>query len=378
MTSLAETISESKDASKESREQALSYFHEALEFFERCLRLQERALSKAEDQVEDQVDQISKATGGLQIDDAEPIETFEQSALDEEWVTIVEPVTSDTLNDTIIAQLETLTAICNLDGSCDQTEVRRITEYYSSNLTDKIMDFAATSARQSETWRVRSRFICALADVAFRLSLIDVYSYEKELTLSFAGPDIATDHRVLCDKADAEVAFSSSIGFCLPLLLQSQDLASLNGIRWRFLSSALNDLTTASKISDVQNLARVHLRRGDCELLRYQLGQDPTRYDPALRSAAILIKNAGTYYRGAAGYSRIEAAPEEEREAIIKDAIAASLSGDSEKLQNILSKREEGPGTDLSEIVEEMREEGLLSNEDTISIRELVLGIDTL
>ena len=372
MTSLAENITESKDASKESRDQALRYFQEALDLFNQCLRLQERALSEAEDGV----NRISEVTGGLQNDDAEPAETFEQSASDEGWVTIVEPVTYDTLTDTIIAQLETLTAICSLAGSCVQTEVRWIEEYYSSNLKDKIMVFAAASARESETWLVRSRFTCALADVSFRLGIVDVSRYEKELRSSFTWPDFATDPRALCDKADAEVAFSSSIGFCLPVLLQSQDLAGLNGIRWRSLNSALNDLTTASKISNVHNLARVHLRRGDCELLRYQLGQDPYHYDRAFRSASVLLKNAGTYYRGAAGYSRIEAAPEEEREAIIKDAIAASLSGDSEKLQNIISKREM-PRTALLENVEEMKEEGLLSNEDIVSIRELISGIDT-
>lgn len=375
MTSLAENISESKDASKESRDQALRYFQEALDFFNRCLRLQEGVLSEAEDQV----NRSGEATGDLQNDDAEPAEAFEQSASDEGWVTIVEPVTYDTLTDTIIAQLETLTAICSLAGSCHQAEVRWIEEYYSSNLKDKTMVFAAASARQSETWLVRSRFTCALADVSFRLSVVDVSSYEKELRSSFTWPDFdfATDPRALCDKADAEVAFSSSIGFCLPVLLQSQDLASLNGIRWRSLSSALDDLTTASKISKVHNLARVHLRRGDCELLRYQLGQDPTRYDRAIQSASILIKNAGTYYRGAAGYARIEAAPEEEREAIIKDAIVASFSGNSEKLKNIISKREM-PGAAVLEHVEEMTEEGILSNEDSVSIRELISGINTL
>lgn len=362
-------MSESKDASKESRDQALRHFQEALEFFNRCLRLQESELSEAEDRV----NRISEATGSPQNDDAEPAETFEPSASDERWATIVEPITYDTLTDTIIAQLETLTAICSLVGFYDQTEVRWIEEYYSSNLKDKIMIFAAASARQSDTWLVRSRFICALTDVAFRLGLADVSSYEKELSSSFSWPDFATDPQALCDKADAEVAFSSSIGVCLPMLIQLQDLESLNGIRWRSLSLALNDLTTASKISNVHNLARVHLRRGDCELLRYQLGQEPTRYDRAFRSASVLIKNAGTYYRGAAGYSRIEAAPEEEREAIIKDAIAASLSGDLKKLQHILSKREI-PRTALLEIVEEMKEEGLLSNGDTVSIREVISG----
>lgn len=360
-------MSESEDTSKESHDRVLHYFQEALECFDRCLRLQESELSEAADRV----NRISEAMSSPQNDNAEPAETLEQSASDERWATIIEPVTYDTLTDTITAQLGTLTAISSLVGSHDQTAVGWIEEYYSSNLKDKIMVYAAAAARQSETWLVRSRFICALKDTAFRLDLVDVSSYEKELSSSFNRADFATDPQALCDKADAEVAFSTSIGFRLPLLLQSRGLASLNDIRWRYLSLALSDLTTASKISNVHNLARVHLRRGDCELLRYQLGQEPTCYDRAIRSASVLIKNAGAFYRGAAGYSRSEGAPEEEREAIMKDAIAASLSGDLEKVQHILSKREM-PGTALLEIIEEMKEEGLLSNEDTVSIRELI------
>lgn len=298
---------------------------------------------------------------------------LDQSASDERWATIVEPVTYDTLTDTIIAQLETLTAICSLTGSYGPTDITKIEEYYSSSLKGKVLIYGGASARPSEIWLVRSKFVCALTDAAFRLGLVDVSNYERELISSFNWPDFATDPRALCDKADAEVAFSSSIGVQLPMLLQSGDLASLSGIRWRSLSLALNDLTTASKIPNMHNLTRVHLRRGDCELLRYQLGQEPTLYDRALRSASILIKNAGTYYRGAVGYSRIEGAPEEEREAIMKEAIAERLSGDPEKLQHILSEREMS-ATAMLEILEEMQEEGLLSGENIVSIRELISG----
>lgn len=365
-------MSESKDTPEESRGQALRYFQEALEFFNRCLRLQELELPETEDWA----NRIGETMGSSQNEEADPQGGFEQSASDERWATILEPVTYDTLTDTIIAQLETLTAICSLVRPYNQTEISWIEEYYSSSLNDKIMIYAGASARQNEIWLVRSRFVCARTDAAFRLGLVDISSYENEISSSFTWPNFATDPRALCDKADAEVAFSSSIGVRLPMLLQLRDMESLNVLRWKSLSLALNNLTTASEIPNVHNLARVHLRRGDCELLRYQLGQEPMRYDRALRSASVLIKNAGTYYRGAAGYSRSEGAPEEECEAIMKDAIAACLSGDSSKVQQILSKREL-PGTALLELVEEMKEEGLLSNEDTVSIRELISQIIT-
>lgn len=371
LTTLAETISEGKNVSKKGCDQALGYFQEALEYFNRCLRLQESELSEAEKQA----DRVNETMSISQDDDAEPAEDFELSASDERWATIIEPVTYHTLTDTINAQLETLTAVCSLAGRYNPTETKRLEEYYSSNLKDKVMVYAGASARQRETWLTRGRFTCALTDAAFRLGLVDITSYERELISTFASLDFSKDPQALCDKADAEVALNLSIGLQLSVLLQSQDLASLNGMRWRILTSALDDLTAASKmkIPNVHNLAGIHLRRGDCELLRYQLGQEPTRYDRAVRSTTVLIKNAGTYYRGAAGFFRNEGATEEEREAIMKEAIAGILSGSSEQLQRIVREREE-PESALMEMVEDMKEEGLLSNENVASITELFPG----
>lgn len=367
LTSLAETICEGKNSSKQSRDEALGFFQEALTYFNRCLKLQELQMSEA-------AEQHSRMDDTMTIfpdDNAEPAEGFEQRTSDERWATIIEPVTNSTLIDTVIAQLETLTAFCSLLGSYGQFEFQWVKEYYDGNLRDKIMVYTGASERKRETLLARARFTSALTDVAFRLALIDITTYERELNTFFSFFDVADNPQALCDKADAEITLSSSIGIQLPLLLQSQDLASLNGMRWKYLSLALDDLTTAAKLPDVQNVARVHLRRGDCEMLRYQLGQAPTHYDRAFKSASVLIMNAGTYYRGAAGFSK--GSIEDEREAIIKEAIIRSLSGDMDKLEPIRRGSEEVKSA-LAEVVAEMKEEGLLSNEAATAIAELLPG----
>ena len=367
MTSLAEAIEECKSIPRKNHEQALAYFHEALELFNRCLSVQELEFSCIAEE-NNRSDEILPASQ----DDAQVAGDLEQEALEEQWVTIVEPVTYNTLIDTVIAQLEALTALCSLMGSHSPTEIQRIEEYYSGNLKDKVMLYGDASGRQHETWLAKARFTCTLNDAAFRLGLVDITGYERELRSSFTWPGLANDPRALCDKADAEVALSSSIGVQLSMLLQSQNLESLNSLRWRYLSFALDDLAAAAKIPNVQNLARVHLRRGDCELLRYQLGREPTCYDRAFRSASVLIKNAGTYYRGAAGLSRSQGEPDEEREATMKEAIAAGLSGDLDKLQgNLRGGGEEAKRAALLETVEDMKEEGLLSNGDATSFMRL-------
>lgn len=69
--------------------------------------------------------------------------------------------------------------------------------------------------------------------------------------------------------------------------------------RWQALTTALNALTTASKIPSADNLPKIHLARGDVELLRFQLGQPPNNFDSAAKNAGVLVKNAEKFYRGA-------------------------------------------------------------------------------
>jgi tetratricopeptide (TPR) repeat protein len=367
LTSLAETICDGKNTTKESCDEALGFFQEALTHFNRCLDLQQLQMSEIDEQHSRMNDKMTIS----EADNAGLAERVEQRTSDERWAMILEPVTSSTLIDTVIAQLETLTALCSLLGSYGQSELQWINRYYDGNLRDKVMVCAGASERKHETLLAKARFTSALTDVAFRLGLIDVSTYESELKISFSPLDITEDPQALCDKADAEITLSTSIGIQLPFLLQSQDLTSLNGLRWKYLGLALDDLTAVAKLPDLQNIARVHLRRGDCEVLRYQLGQAPTHYDRAFRSASVLIMNAGTYYRGASGFSK--GLIEDEREAIMKEAIIRSLSDDMDKLELILHGSEEVKSA-LAEVVAEMKEEGLLSSETAASIAELFPG----
>jgi hypothetical protein len=245
--------------------------------------------------------------------------------------------------------------------------IKWIEDYYSTNLKEKVTVYGIASDRQRDTGLARARFTWAFTSSAFRAGLVDINIYERELISSFNSLDFAQDPEALCDKADAEIALNSSIRDQITVLLQSRDLASLHSMRWRYLSLALEDLSAASKLSNAQNLGRVHSRRGDCEVLRYQLGQELTRYDHAFRSTSILLKNAETYYRGAAGCFRSEGASEEEREAIIKEAIVAGLSGDVQKFQLVFREAKEGT-SDLRVIIADMEDEGLLSQENTALI----------
>lgn len=374
LTSLAEASSESRLASDAVREGALLTFQEALELFQRCLQVQELRFTQAEERA----GQVTETAGENQDEDVRmsPGSTSYDSG-DEEWATIVEPITKTTLLDTVIAQLETLTAICSLMGSQAITELHKIEGYYLATIREKISvyNLPTNAARNEEIALKTADFACALADTGFRSGHISLATYERELSTAFNQvPSLTSNPQALCDQADAELGINASIQALFPTLLVSDSqhsLAQLNGLRWTHITCALDALTAASKLPGAQNLSRIHLRRGDCELFRLRLSEasaEGQAYDKALKSAKTLIKNAETYYRGASALARHEGAINEEREAAVKEAVTWVLMGQGgDRLAELWRKNPGG----VREVVLEMLDEDLLSEQSGDGIWKL-------
>lgn len=339
-------------------------FREALELFQRCLQVQELRFTQAEEQAS----QAAATAGENQGEDVSmsPGSTSDGSA-DGEWATVVEPVTNDTLLDTVIAQLETLTAVCSLMGSQATTGLNWIEEHYRATIREKFSAYSLpTDATRNEEIALKTaNFVCALSDAGFRNGHIDLATYERELSAAFNQvPSLASSPQALCDQADAELGFNASIQALLPTLLDADSqhsLAQLNGLRWTHITRALDALTAASKFPNAQNLPRIHLRRGDCELCRLRLSEASVAgpaYETARKSAKTLVRNAETYYRGAGALARHESAAKEEREAAVKEAVVWVLMGQGgDRLAGLRRKDAES----VREVVREMLDEGLLS-----------------
>jgi hypothetical protein len=356
LTSLAEVTSDGKTAIQTNRDEALHLFQEALEIFQRCLGIQEFQLTE----------QVTVAEENSTQDDGENIDMISSSTSETSengrWATIVEPVTKDILVDTALAQLETLAAVCTLVGSKGRNHLAWIDEYYRNVLRDKIALYVDGTDRHQEAALISARFLCALLDASFRSGELEVSTYERELAAAYnQAIDLSNNPHCLCDRADSEITFSTSVQASLQenLHAQSEDLYQINTISWKHLTMALNDLAAASKLPEVQNLPRIHLRRGDCELLRYRLSEEPASYDVAVKSASTLIKNAEVYYRGSARLARNEGAADEEREASVKEVVAASIASKSGKVSELANSQMGA----VTEVIGDMRDEGLLSNE---------------
>jgi hypothetical protein len=135
-------------------------------------------------------------------------------------------------------------------------------------------------------------------------------------------------------------------------------------LSWEALSTALANLTTASKLPDVENLAAVHVLRGDVEMLRYQIGQ--RGFAAAKQSAEVLLKNAEVFYRGAKNVARAAGEHGVESEGAVKEGLVKGLRGDGVGMQTLFAGMPQG------DVVEKVVGEAV---EDGVVTREQLLGL---
>ena len=356
LTTLAEAASEGKEPSGLPPDEALRLFQESLELFQQCLNIQEFKLTQNQENSIQEAHLLPDANSASRDDNGGAV----LGASEEEvWASVEEPITKDALLDTLMAQLDTLTAICSLVSS--HTDLAWVEEFYRTMLKDKVSSYVDGSSHHHEAALTQAKLTCALSDAMFRGGRLDLPTYENELNAAFASQDLdlSNDPQSLCDRADAELAFNTSLQAAVQQA-QSSTLVQISGICWKHITKALDSLTAASKLPNAQNLPRIHLRRGDCELMRLHLGDAPFSYDLAVKSAPTLLKNAEVYFRGAANIAKRDVSTKEEQnEAEAKQSIMAGLAGETEKVWLLVKTRRHF----VESIVEEMRDEGLLGEE---------------
>ena len=362
LTSLAEIVAEIKRPSDQQLVQAVGCLQEALEIFQRCFVLQELRFTEMEEQIKqmESADVQQLPEDVQQTTQPEPNNVAaegEQSDQPEQWAAVVEPVTKDTLVDTAVAQLDTLTTLCNLLTSNPGDGLSWVEEYSSDLVQNKMPAYIEGSTRLYEASVARARFLSALAEVLYRSGRIEVETYHQEITRAF-GPDLdlSADPEGICSKSEAFNAFNSAVAE-LPPAHDAEALKKSLGLRWQSLSTALDGLTAASRMPDADNLPKIHLARGDVEMNRWRLGREPWEYAMAQKNASLLLRNAQTYYRGAAAVARRDGAAEETRDGTCKEAFAAALEGQKEKLEQL----KKAAPKELLAVAEEMVDDALAS-----------------
>jgi hypothetical protein len=339
---------------------ALKLLEEALELQNRCLAIQE--LKYEESLEHERLAKKQAAESDLEDTVSGPEESSDQATSDqeEEWFAIVEPVTHDTLIDTVVAQLGTLTTLCSILGSSPESAPPSTLpwiEEYSTKLVQKLPIISADKPeRLQEIALSKANFVSALLEAGFKSGKVDFTTYKRERDAAFVVPELTTH-----GSAEAHIANGRSLMSFNSALMDMQPSEST--VRWNALTESIKHFTTASKVKgiDPTELATTHLLRGDANLTLYVLGLPPTLHQAAIANAAQLLKNAEVFYRNS---SKLSQDPEENRVAGLRSTVCEQLQqqvshGKAFEPESVLAASTSGIEW-VTEQLEDMISQGLL------------------
>ncbi|KAI1742549.1 hypothetical protein F4680DRAFT_412638 [Xylaria scruposa] len=310
LTGMAEIIAQDDEADDS---EALQYMKQALEIQMNCFELQRIVYEKSRLELERAMRETAEYSTA-QINSGQPstnLASESQSiSREEQWAVVEEPITAVTLLETIIAQIEALTAFCSMISSSlasspeashafDSDSALSWIDSYSENLlTQKLLTLidenrSTLEPRLSDVMLPRAVFMSNYLDLSFRLSKIDIKKYTSELESAFAQPGLdVTSEDFLWASAHALLSLNSA----LALVPIGKSDAS---VRWQVLIAAQSRLSSiASRPNlDKHALATTHLLRGDISLFLQILSYPPIAHPKA--RAMTPLKHAAVYYRNA-------------------------------------------------------------------------------
>ncbi|KPI36156.1 uncharacterized protein AB675_8889 [Cyphellophora attinorum] len=295
LTTVAEELA--KDEAR--TDVALKMLEEALELLARCYSVQEFRFEESEQQRQ-AMNETPQEPESSSTRESSP--SVSASAAEDQWFSVVEPITADTLIDTVLAQLATLTTLTSVLGDIipppSSPTLPWISEY-STPLVQKVdvltntQDSTTTAddSRAEEITLTKTNLTTELLDASFRHSLIDLATYKTRLSELFTPPPIS--HPLLIAQAEALLSVSSALSLTDP--------PGYHADQWTALSTAISTLGTAGNIpqSTPAQQALTHSLRGDASLLQHALSFPPNPYSTAVKHAAQLLANAETFYRNA-------------------------------------------------------------------------------
>jgi tetratricopeptide (TPR) repeat protein len=310
LTSIAEEL-----ANGGLTEEAITLLQSAVQLQARCLSVQEQKYVETLEQEKEAREffesRLNNDDGAEAMQDDGTSNTNSTKPSEEgKWASVLEPVTIDTLIDTITACFGTMTTLCTTISISRYTswEVPLADiESQSAQLMEKVQGLSSQSPENLHELALADAILrSALLDASFTLNsafpaatyrsmLIDLWNAKR--------PHLSMDTSVedLIAHANALVAFNFS------LLIKQDDpnTGLLGDYRWAALTSAIGSLTIASKVASISqdDKAKTHLLRGDISLLQYRLSSGFVTHKQAIANAPTLLKNAEVFYRNAAHMS---------------------------------------------------------------------------
>ncbi|OTA70832.1 hypothetical protein K449DRAFT_321317 [Hypoxylon sp. EC38] len=366
LTAIAELMgSDEGDDAAASEAEAVKVLREALELQSKCLSIQERGYQEFLEQeriANEQAQDINNETTAVTDlrDGSEPDGAEE----DGEWVNTVEPITRDTLIDTVLAQLGTLTTLCSImsfSPAAAPAHTFPWVEELSMSLLEKIQTISRDqSDRHQEIALSRANLVSALLEAGYKSGKIDVETYKRERDAAFSMAELQLEKSIegLIANARSLLAFNSALTD-----MNNGDAQSQSTLRWNVLTASIANLKSASTIQGISqgDLATTHLLRGDASLYLCAMAFPPTSHQTAVNTATQNAKNAEVYYRNA---SKLSQDQEEKDISSLKSAVAQYLQAYSQGQthgdpSNVLNASPRGQGWAISQL-EDMVAENLV------------------
>ncbi|OCT48811.1 hypothetical protein CLCR_04757 [Cladophialophora carrionii] len=363
LTAIAETYARDEEYAAQD---ALQLLEEALALQDRCLSIQEL---KFEEYIRQQ-NEAARSTGETPVEPApapsddgngDADEDGQQAAndLEDRWFSVVEPVTKDTLVDTVVAQLGTLTTLCSVlssaESSAPSTSLAWIEEYSSKLIKAKLPQLLqdADAERLQEVALARANFVSELLKAGYAQNSIDPETYRRERDEAFRVAELGLERSFAALMANAHslVSFNAALAEGPPSQAVSHAASG-----WSALSAAIANMATASKLSDPlpDDIADTHFFRGNCSLLQHQLGHPPVSYTAAVSNSKQLLKNAETFYRNA---SKLYQDGDQKAVAQLRAAVAQALQDSTDVIANAVhdcqAKGEEWIKNQLDDMVDD-------------------------
>ncbi|EXJ74354.1 uncharacterized protein A1O5_02650 [Cladophialophora psammophila CBS 110553] len=342
----------------------LQLLEEALELQNRCLSIQEFKLDEYTQQQNEAAAQIASENSAEPITDVDDEGNAASSGTgtEDHWFSVVEPVTKDTLVDTILAQLGTLTTLSSFLSSSDSiptSSLAYIEEYSSKLVKTKLPPLLqdAGPERLQEVALARANLASELLKAGYLLGLIDPTTFKRERDEAFqvAELDLERSFPALVANANSLIAFNTGLADGEP-----SNAVSYASMRWSALAAAIANMATASKISGPlpEDIAETHFIRGNCSLLQHQLGLPPTSYNAAIANGPQLLKNAETFYRNASKlYQDTEQKAVSQLRAIVAQAVQTRVD-----IASTAAQHDQGKGRDwVRAQLDDMVDDGLIT-----------------
>lgn len=376
-TSLAEFWIDFGRQSPDLQAQTITYLTSAIDLFQKCLNLQQQqydsfagfgeeppsadARPPPKAPQDDTMDMDSGSededTGGVSLSGhheapnqspvpASSSEVQSETALSE-YAHVIEPVTLSTLLDTTLALLHAYTLIFPLIPTA--SDLSTANDAVEKLLKDRLEPLSnSLPEREPEIALDLALLRCAQSEAQWRSSFASLADWSQ--TIAAAPWPSPPSTSSLTAKADAHIALAEAA-------LESQPPDAL--MSWKQFSFASAAFGEATKLEPTK--AELYLARGDAEMMRSRIDG----VEAAVKSRAVLRKNAGVYYRGAMklGEGRVKL------EGDTKDRMIKYEDGDQSAFTGLDERT-------AREVVEDAVAEGVFGAEWLDRVRETEVAMD--